>query len=659
MKKIVSMLLTMIMLCGMIGIMPVNAASGEEVVYKHVDLTPYATGKFWVNPTDSSETLVSQYPSFFNYLDTGNGMRIAAEYPLAFRSGLQREDNGAYGSKYPPQQAIIENTASATYVSSKRSGVTYKMPVKTETADGKEAVCFNHFRAYNYASKNDAIKEITINESGKYSSLHFLVASSALSDSGSTMSAVVTYTDNSKSNLTSAPLPAGGYEGQTANNFVADIARLASDGTNFTSSAAAADSANRAISLYEYSLELDKTKTVKSINISTERSYGYPTIALTSVTLEGSSSDINKEIISYQNHDLSSVANGKWWMYNSDAEKEPIQYDPSDFASKDSVSKIAARWPFQFSDNSHREGNGSYGKDYRPQNGVITGNETDGYTITSNSTGVPYKMPAKTDTVAKKEAIVLNRYFTDAKKEGYIRDAQLSVSGNYDSLHFLVGAYIEDEINSATITARVTYTNGDTDELTGAVIPASTQAGQNGADNFVADIYGLGIANAGDSTATYGVGYRGGYSTARILALYEYSLKLDPDKTVESVYFITDRSGMTPSIAIVSVMTKSVTQDTTISNGFECKNASVANGAVSVDMCAPMDGKAILAVYDAEGKKLIATGSLDLSGSVHGGTVKAENESIVAGGAYKAKLFVWNSLTGLVPVYKSADIVLQ
>ena len=76
-------------------------------------------------------------------------------------------------------------------------------------------------------------------------------------------------------------------------------------------------------------------------------------------------------------------------------------------------------------------------------------------------------------------------------------------------------------------------------------------------------------------------------------------------------------------------------------------------GAVSAEVCAPVGGKAILAVYDATSKALVAVGSADLTAGALGKTVTASSEAIKADGSYEIKLFLWKDYSNLEPVYEA------
>ncbi len=342
----------------------------------------------------------------------------------------------------------------------------------------------------------------------------------------------------------------------------------------------------------------------------------------------------------YKQIDLSSVANGKFWVDSTNSSELTLsQYAQTDFASADGTKKLAALWPLQFPASNYREGHSGLGSTFPAQNGTINGN-----ILTSKSSGVPYTMPEKTETVAEKEAIVLNKYGADAQwggKGAMISNATLNISGNYDKLHFLVGSFRTG--GTADITAIVTYTDGDTSVLSNANLPSGKNTDQSSNANFVAD---LGTAGGGgDGVNNLNKTYVSTWTAAYRLALYEYSVKLKPEKTVKSVRFETNRSGCTPSVVIASVVA-----ETNLKNGYDYSDITVSDGKVSVGVSAPVDCSAILAVYPAQNtNKIIATGITELSAFEEKKQVIAYDKNISSAGDYIIKLFMWDK--NLKPLY--------
>ena len=249
---------------------PLSAEKGDPVItYTNIDILPYANAKFFIDPTNTSECISSNYQGTdFVFGD----LRMAAVWPMAFRTGSQREGNGTYGKYYPEQQAAISVEGSKAFITSKKSNVPYC--INKLDLGSKEIIVLNKY--FSDAKKESYIKEISLDTKNEsYDKIFFLVASAVKPDQdGVTVSAAVTYTDETTDSLSGAIVPASSYDGQISENFVADIDRVGDDGTSYTLAAVKADSRSRAVSLYEYFVELDSSKTVDKIYFTTDRPSG-------------------------------------------------------------------------------------------------------------------------------------------------------------------------------------------------------------------------------------------------------------------------------------------------------------------------------------------------------------------------------------------------
>ena len=285
-SKILSLLITFSLVISAFPVMvSAGATDNSTLVYTPIDISSVANGKFWIDPSVSTETTAAQY-SRTDFSSIDGALKLAAVWPLAFRTGGQREGNGSYGSYYPPQQAIIDADSERAYLTSKRSGVTYTMPRKTESPSQKEAIVLNRYGAdANWGGSGVFIKEQTVDINGRYSEFYYLVAHSKPDSGTASIDVTVTYTDSTTEVITGESLHDATYTGQSASDaFVADIDRLASNGTvAYSSSEAAKDSRSRVISLFEYSFELDPAKTVKSIKFTNERNACTPSIVIVAI----------------------------------------------------------------------------------------------------------------------------------------------------------------------------------------------------------------------------------------------------------------------------------------------------------------------------------------------------------------------------------------
>lgn len=650
MKRNLHVVLVLALMLIMLQITAVHGAA-ERDVYEFVDLSSASNGKFWMDPNNPDEMAAGQYGSHtLDFISANSVDREAVIWPLTFRGGLMREQNPSYGSYYREQRSFIINEGGTSKIVSKNTGITYRMPIKTATAAEKEAIVLNEMGYNKGGSWGNYVKEKDVAINGNYKKLNFLVATSFSGAPGAyeQITATVTYEDNSISELTKADIPVCTYEGQQAENFVADVAfcGASEDSEAFNKDYTRGDSKNRVVALYEYSLELDSSKSVKNVRFINTRMNCSANIVIPAVTMTAAESNISTDITVYKKQDISPYANGKFWMERtSDDECAVAQYGVSDYLTGKNGIRLSVDWTdagVRF--DSLRENNPTYGSYYPEQQANIVKN-SDSVTVTSKRSNVPYQIN-RTSTVSDKEVIMLNRYNTDAEKEGYIRDVNINMENEkYSGLNFLMASGIDMD-HSATITAEAFYTDGTSEILENAVIPSSSYVGQV-ENNFVADINRM----ASDGSNAFSLKNANADSREFVISMYEYRLELNREKTLDRVYFITDRpAGLVTNVAICSITMEQTIKNENMSDGFEISAPAVIDGAVVVEASSPSDATAVVTVIDKSNGSLVGVSSCRFDSNKKYEKITVGNEIDPANGNYAVSVFVWNGIDSMTPL---------
>jgi hypothetical protein len=660
MKRITSIMVCVVFLVGLFSIMP--AFAQEEIVYyDQIDLSDAATGKFWVTTSSSSERTKASYshtgypdrhydPDFF--VD-GFGWETVVQWPMGLNSNFAIADG------------VTTSTVDGRPVITSSSGTSYMMPSKTsDFVDGKEAV--------NIITTNDV--EIPIGKS--YSKISFLTAnalgslSSNLSDGVTpkkTMTVTVEYVGEEPVATTITNEPILGRSSSSASNYIATLNTLSA---NVNDASFGTSNGQGLVGLFEYSIDVNPEKIVKSIHfhINWNESGNKTTVSIPAVTGSGT---VPEHARTFTKIDLTSYATGKFYVDNSNAEEREYAYATKDlFLSEDNNSyKSSVFWPFEI----HYRTPATHAS-FPAQAAIVTDNSGDTPQITSLKSGIPYQMPTKREGLDAKEAVMFNSYGAGINANwGTYYTQRINVIGNYSALHFLMGRAGASSEHSVYVEAH--YSDGTFDKLgtgepvlnnskrpTGEVIPGSTAAQQTAAENFVADLksgysqaystYGKYSSQIIDSNfgVTYGARDR--------ICLYEYSLELDPTKTLSYIDFYDGLLGgsgnKTGSSALVSLTMEAPSSDW-LTNGVTSTPAVVTDGSVTATIASPVNGKAILAVFNND-ERLIGVSIVDITNQVRSTPMTVESTAIEEGGSYSIKVMFWN-WDNIKPI--SGVIVLQ
>ena len=269
-----------------------RTATDYERVYNSVELGSAANSKFYIDPTDETEATGTTYhkKNFLGADGYSPNSYAAAKWPLNIRT---REE----GSAYPAQDGYFAESDAAPVIVSQNSGVTYTLPAKKE-GSGAEIILLDEKRHNSWSYSGQSTK--TVNISGNFEGIHFLVAT-ARPTACMTLQATATYTngDTALLNTEATLIPGANEAQQTANaNFVADFDSLvhysasnAADAEVMTFETPRFDTP---IALYEYSIDLDVSKTLQSITFTENRSGAsnyLVGLGIVAITTEGVSTD--------------------------------------------------------------------------------------------------------------------------------------------------------------------------------------------------------------------------------------------------------------------------------------------------------------------------------------------------------------------------------
>ncbi len=627
---------------------PVVEPEEKVYSYKTIDISSAATGKFWVNINDSTERAKASYSQTGwtdRHYDTdffvdNSAWEVVAQWPASFNT------------QYPATATLSAEDTINPIITSK-SGVSYKMPTKTSTfTNGKESI--NLIR-------NSAV-EIPIG--GKFDKINFLTASACLGTTTApvkTMTVTVKYAGEEAvaTAITNEPI-LGRTAYNTVDNYVATLSTL---GANNGAASFGTDNGTNKLALYEYSIDVDEEKVVESISISmtlTDSSKLY-TLGIPAIT--------GLEIVpdyarNFTNIDLTSYANGKFYVDHT-TEEANYSYTKNDLFIGDRLStdRSSVTWPFALHDRT--EG-------YPEQSAIITQNSTNTPKITSLKSGVPYQMPTKREGLDAKEAVIFNAYGAGILDNwGTIYTKTINVTGNYTALHFLIGraGYLD---NAHSVYVEVHYTDGTKEKLgtgelvnnsskrpTGVTVPGSKIDQQNKySQSFVADLVsGFNTSYKGEPLYSP-LNADSHYGAENRISLYEYTLKLNPAKTITKIDFYDGLLGTAGvnkfgSMALVSLTMESASANN-LTNGFAAGAATIEEGSCKSTVTAHCEGTALLAIY--EGNKLIGVNYADITEANPYTTITIENENIVADGEYTVKAMLWNGADGLSPIAAAVNV---
>lgn|GEM_PF-4546777 len=466
----------------------------DSVIMSQIDLTPSANGKFYVNPANPDELLLSTYNNSendngihdFTWHNESSGNKVAAVYPLKAADGGEILDSSD-GMLHAP------------------SGIVYKMPDRYEGVENKEAISVSYW--YSQNTEIDIVNDT-------YLKLHILVASSLASESR--FDVTVKYSDGS-SDITDS-IPVFSYSNAASQEgFVGYISKKAAlNGTDLDNSVGGYVK----LALFEHEIDTNPKKKVDTVKISatdpskytsstTAGGRNFMIAAITTETKVFANTDTEK----YEQIDLTSAANGKFYVDPSHAEElllttynnESNMGGRHDFTwNNESVgNKVAAVYPLKAADGSE-----------------ILSSE-DGLLHTSS--GIPYKMPERYEGVENKEAISLSYWYSGNVEIDLDNDV-------YTSLHFLIASSLASD---SKFDVRIDYTDGSS-EIGGnnPVFSYSNAANQNGFVGYISKKAALNGTDLDNSV--------GGYIK---LALFEQEIAVNPNKIVDKIMlYATDPS---------------------------------------------------------------------------------------------------------------------
>lgn len=335
----------------------------------------------------------------------------------------------------------------------------------------------------------------------------------------------------------------------------------------------------------------------------------------------------------YTTMDISSAATGKFWVDPTvSAELSTTHYSGSgwngtsgykkDFVAASgglAYSVKAAKYPMTIDTKS---------KDTVPDTAWVMKDNS-----LRTPSGVPYVMPKKTSTAAEKEVISLGDNTTYSQT--------VNIKSNVKKVHFLVASAFGRDM-TFSVQPIYTDTSYTQDKTTFTIV------GGNTADDpaEVCRLEARETLSSNDFATNASDGVFGG-----TLALHEYSIDIAyPDVQVSHLKFtassttvLVGSSYRIGSFAVVAITTEDASG--TEAAGLASTSATIADGSYTVTTSAPIEGTAILAVYNEKGDKLIAVGTAELKSDDFTKTIAAASEDITAGGTYTAKVMLWDDVT--------------
>jgi len=650
MKKSISFLLAVMIFVSMFVAVPTFAAT-DMVTYEHIDISGAATGKFWVNINDTAERTKANYSQTGftdRHYDTdffvdGDKWEVVVQWPASF-----------YTANYAPTGTLSGKDTINPIITSK-SGVSYKMPTKTSTfANGKESI--------NIIAHNADV-EIPIGK--QYDKINFLTASACLGTTTSPKKVMTVKVKYEGEEAIATPITNEPVLGRTAyntvDNFVGVLSTLgvANGGTSFGT-----NNGTNKLALYEYSIDVDESKVVQSIIVTvnwqgTEATGNRTTFSIPAITGVASVPEYATE---FTKVDLTAYANGKFYVDHT-TEEADYAYAKTDLFIGDRLTsdKSSVSWPLAL----HTRNNSIYPN----QAAIITSDDTATPEIASLKSGVPYQMPTKRSGLSEKEAIIFNAYGSGLLDNwGTIRQKTINITGNYSALHFLMGrsghngnvrqVYVEAHYSDGSVSKLGTGEKDGSYGPAGVIVPSAVAADQMANDNFVADLVS-GFNTQYQGQPKYApLNADSHYGAENRICLYEYTLELDPSKTLTKIIFYDGMirvSGVNKysSTALVSLTLEAPSEER-ITNAFSAGKAIVEEGSCSATVVSPYKGKAILAVYDDD--RLVGANVADITESTHWVTIKVENENISDIKDYRIQAMLWKDMQSLTPIAHTVNV---
>ena len=255
--------------------------------------------------------------------------------------------------------------------------------------------------------------------------------------------------------------------------------------------------------------------------------------------------------------------------------------------------------------------------------------------------GVPYVMPRKTATAAEKEVISLG--------ENTIASQSVNVERKTKKVHILVASSLGRDMEFSVTPV---YRDNTT----------YTQAAQNytiigeGTENDPDEICKIESRETVSGNDFYNAATGGAWGGRLVLSEYTVNidypeaelhyLKINATKT-----YVNSRVG---SFAVVAITTEDVSGNQR--TGLASTVPALADGSYSVVASSPVEGKAVLAIYEKATNKLIAVKFADITEGNQTQTITAESENIKVGTEYAAQVMILDGMDTLVPLTNALPI---
>lgn len=308
--------------------------------YAIVNLDSYANGKFYVDPSNAEELLISTYNNEdnqsglhdFSWHNAGVGNKVAATYPLADTKGNSLlSDDGLLHTQ---------------------SGVVYKMPERREGVKNKEALSLS----YHYCRE----LEIDIPDA-IYSKINFIASSALETTKPKFFEVTVDYTDGSSEIISDISLYKYGKSDESPESYIANLSKKAAlNGTDLNNSIGSYVQ----LALHEYSFEISNHKIADKITFTAlpyaTEGYNGTSFMIPAMTLERAPLS---EILAYTEEKISS---SEYIAEESDAILDLIAYlgnfgiEKAEVSGADTLPDTSSKRAIYISTNGNdMTGNGS------------------------------------------------------------------------------------------------------------------------------------------------------------------------------------------------------------------------------------------------------------------------------------------------------------
>ncbi|MBQ8588421.1 MAG: hypothetical protein IJ454_03410, partial [Clostridia bacterium] len=475
------------------------------MIYESIDLTPYATGKFWIGAED--EQNINNYDTnqkgYKDFTINGDGWYCAAVWPMA---------------------ATVYNSASIDSVEDynlrarihSSSGASYLMPRKTSTVSDKEAIILTGY---------GSTKSVTMDINKSYDSLSFLVAhSDNLQRAG--MKVSIAYSGEEP--LEAVSLDALPFSAEE-DNLLADLSDKNATPNKSAHYSFAYPYKN--LYIYEYSIDTDPSKEIDTITFAgvwDETSTSHNNFGIVALS-GGIAAELTGK--SYVSVDLSGYTTSKGYIAVSEAN---AAYSKTNFIAGGTYPNTyaAIKWPVSLRE---REEGSTF-----PEQAAEISIEGDTPVLTSEKSGIPYTFPAKGTST---DMLMLDDVRSGISYNwGTVKSKTIDISGNYESVSFLAASATASSSMSLDVTA--TYTDGSTAVMDTIAVPGASDTEQSANDSFVADVSSMKYRDSTDNngTRTSTFEFAEPIISANSIALYEYTLELDTSKVLKSLTFTEART---------------------------------------------------------------------------------------------------------------------